>query len=152
MSICEQIKKDADDIWTYLKGRPRIFFPDAKDFSPQSLWTIERFFEACSGKGVDKGGSPFDVIDHTQIQFQLGAYIGEVVRRHYGEKCTWNCDEVFEDKLELRLPDKKLPPLFPMRFIGEQIRSYKQGSIVEWGSKAGLNVGKQPPRPQGGFR
>jgi hypothetical protein len=151
MGTDKQIEEAAEKIWTYLKSRQVIFLPGVRDFSPASLWVIERFFEMCSGQGPHKAGSPFDVQDHKPLQFQLGAYIGEVVCRYHGEKCTWG-DEVQEDEIELHLPDGKLPPLFPMRFIGEQLNSYKPGSIIEWGTKAGLSVGKRPRPPVARFR
>lgn len=139
----DEIKtRSAKDIWDYLKTRQRVYFATMKDFSPQSLWVIDQFFRLCSGDGPDRVGSPFDTKDTLPLIFSLGAYIGEVVRQHYGDKCEWG-DEVLEGEISLHLPGDK-EPLHPMDFIRSQMDDYKPESIVRWGLDAGLPVGERP--------
>jgi hypothetical protein len=157
MPLDEQIKEAAEKIWDKIKTHLRIANPTAPAFSPRSLWTINNLFESDDERkpgGLlffwESAQSPVGVIQRQQRIFELGAYVGEVVRRHYGDKCAWG-DEVREREIELHLPGGK-KPLHPMRFIGEQITKYKSGSIVKWGVDAGLPVGERPKRPAAHFK
>jgi hypothetical protein len=144
MTTNEFIKTQADEISRELKARQYI-----ADFSPESLWEIERFFK----KHRDTPGDmlhawPDNDEEKRQREkriFSLGAYIGEVVRRNLYE---WNCDD--PRTCYLCLPDAR-SPLFPMELIDEQIKEFKEGSIAEWGKMAGLEVGECPKLPQAKF-
>ena len=57
------------------------------DFSPASLWDIDRFFDEQSDKGRPRRGGL--LADETGARlFALGAYTGEVIRRAVGG--TWS--------------------------------------------------------------
>jgi hypothetical protein len=152
MPIDEQIKGAAEKIWGEIKQRQDVYLP-MKDFSPQSLWLIDRLFKSprqYEGGGllcfIETPANPYDAkIKRRESVFALGAYIGEVVRQN-AKGYEWNCDAVIEERIELRLPDRKV--LFPMKFIQEQIKNYKPGSIVQWGRDAGLPIGKCPKLPK----
>src|SRR3954463_9429098 len=57
------------------------------DFSPSSLWEVERFFETEAPNGPARPGGLLAERLGSRI-FALGSYVGEVVRRHAGG--TWS--------------------------------------------------------------
>lgn len=75
------------------------------DFSPQSLWEVDRFFDENSRDGVAKSGGLL-AKDLGARVFAIGSYIGEVVRRGVGGEWVGDdSDPEAEITVELRLPD-----------------------------------------------
>jgi hypothetical protein len=58
----------------------------------------------------------------------------------------WDLEGVTEESIALNLPkgmDGRFPDgneLFPMSFIGEQLKAYQPGNIKNWFAKAGLPI------------
>jgi hypothetical protein len=156
MPIDEQIKDDAERIWAEIKERHIGSGPRWPDFSPQSLWTIENLFERedehIAGGLLffwDSAQTPKGVSQRRERAFKLGAYIGEVVRRNL-DGWQWNDPNGKDEEIELRREGKD--PLFPIKFIKDQITEHTSGSIVEWGKAAGLTIGEPPKPPRARFR
>ena len=170
MPIDEQIKEAeeaAKKIWAEIKQRQDVYL-FVEDFSPQSLWIIDRLFK--SPRQHEDGGllhfsepvttrSPAGIIQRKNRIFELGAYVGEVVRQHYGKaKCKWvedgNKEELhFHQPISvLQLPNGKIVSPPPMKLIEDQLKDYKSGSIVQWGRDAGLQVGDCPKLHNANFR
>src|SRR4051812_48571036 len=60
------------------------------DFTPASLWSVDRFFDDHSQNGQPtRGGLLSDQLG--QRIFAVGAYVGEVIRRNVGG--TWNAHD-----------------------------------------------------------
>jgi hypothetical protein len=148
MAADDFFEKHANEISRELKERRYI-----ADFSPQSLWEIERFFQ-------DRKDEPGDLLflwpgnyeQKNQRQeriFNIGVYVGEVVRQHL-EGCRWDSDDVADEQIRLHLPEGK--SITPMKFIGEQITTYQPGNIVKWATDAGLKVGDPRKHPTAHFR
>jgi len=75
------------------------------DFTPASLWEIDRFFDEQTQGGIAKPGRLLCSNLGSRL-FAIGAYIGEVIRRARGG--VWIGDEndpEAEINIEVRLPD-----------------------------------------------
>ena len=114
------------------------------DFSPRSLWEIDRFFEEQSEGGAAKPGGLLSQ-DLGARLFALGAYIGEVVRRHQGGRWVGeDSDQEAEINVELQLPDGTR--CWPVQRVMKRFKDGAQNGIAAWGHAAGLPV---EPRPSG---
>src|SRR5687767_12755106 len=75
------------------------------DFSPSSLWEIERFFETEAPDGRPRRNGLLATDLGGRI-FALGSYVGEVIRRDRGGAWSGdNSDPAAEVKVALALPD-----------------------------------------------
>jgi hypothetical protein len=75
------------------------------DFSPRSLWEIDRFFEEQSLNGAPKPAGLLSQDLGSRI-FAIGSYIGEVIRRNIGGEWVGDDkDPQAEIAIELHLPD-----------------------------------------------
>jgi hypothetical protein len=112
------------------------------DFSPQSLWEIDRFFEDHCSAGVAKpGGLLFQ--DLGQRLFALGSYIGEVARRELGGEWIGDDDDPkAEINVELKLSDGTR--CWPVQRAMKRFKNGEEDGIAAWGSGLGLNVGPRP--------
>ena len=119
------------------------------DFSPSSLWEIDRFFDEQTHNGEGKpGGLLSDGVG--QRIFGLGAYIGEVVRRTTGGEWAGNdSDPKVEVNFELRLPDGTR--CWPVQRVMKRFKNGAEDGIAAWDNGAGLQVGPRPEPPQKGF-
>lgn len=144
----------AEKIWREIKQHHHVYLSEMEDFSPDSLWVIERLFQnpderklggliCCQHNAQTYPGKD----EREQISYRLGAYLGEVVRR-YHSKLTWG-EELSANHISLQ-PSHGTPfqnPLFPVRLVMEQLERYKPGSFIEWGRKeACLPIGDKPKR------
>lgn len=120
------------------------------DFSPQSLWEIDRFFDEHSQNGVAKSGGLLSQ-SLGQRLFAVGSYIGEVVRRKVGGEWVGNdSDPEAEINVELHLPDGTR--CWPVQRAMKRFKNGLEDGIAAWGSGAGLQVGPRPEPPKGFFR
>jgi hypothetical protein len=119
------------------------------DFSPGSLWEIERFFDEHSAEGQATPGGLLAEDLGSRI-FALGSYIGEVVRRVRGG--TWSNDDddaEAEINVSLVLPDKTRA--WPVQRAMKRFRNGPEDSVVAWGTGLGVTPGPKPPPPRRGF-
>jgi hypothetical protein len=151
----KEFERRGKTIFDELKSRISLSIIASTDtFSPKNLWVVERFF--AQRKGEDHPGDllfawPGDdggFREREERLFNLGVYVGEVVR-HNVRNYEWNCNDPLE--FQLCLPDDK-SPLSPILFIEGQFTNYTPGSIVKWAENAGLKVGKSPKHREAHFK
>ena len=119
------------------------------DFTPQSLWDIDRFFDDHSSAGVAKpGGLLSDNLG--QRVFAIGSYMGEVARRRLGGEWIGNDeDPQAEIDVELRFADGVR--CWPVQRAMKRLKNGAEDGIAAWGSGLGLEVGASPKQPRQGF-
>lgn len=118
----------------------------AADFSPPSLWAVDRFLDDHSTAGVVRSGGLLDA-DLGARLFALGAYTGEVIRRNVGGE--WRCDDEDpqgEINAELVLPDGAV--IWPVQRVMKRFTNGPEDGIAAYGAAVGLEVG----RPQASRR
>ena len=112
------------------------------DFSPESLWEIDRFFDEQSRNGKPRRWGL--LASETSLRlFAVGAYVGEVIRRELGGE--WQADDAGEQPeldLALRLPDGRL--LWPVRRAVARLTRGPAEAIVGYATDAGVDVGAKP--------
>ena len=119
------------------------------DFSPQSLWEIDRFFDEHTRDGQAKPGGLLAEGTGQRI-FGLGSYIGEVVRRAKGGDWVGDdSDAEAEIHVELRLTDGTR--CWPVQRVMKRFKNGSEEGIAAWGSGMGLQVGTRPKPPSKGF-
>ena len=114
------------------------------DFTPASLWEIDRFYDEQTRKGVPRRWGLL-AKDTSLRLFSLGAYVGEVVRREVGG--AWQGDDEdpqAELNLALRLPDDSIA--WPVQRAIERMRNGKEAALVDYAVELGLDVGEKPAR------
>jgi hypothetical protein len=119
------------------------------DFTPQSLWDIDRFFDDHSSGGEANAGGLLSQ-DLGQRIFAIGSYIGEVARRRLGGEWIANDEDPrAEIALELRFADGAR--CWPVQRAMKRFKNGAEDSIAVWGSGLGLDVGTSPQRARKGF-
>lgn len=117
------------------------------DFSPQSLWEVDRFFDEHSQNGAGRPGGLLSQ-DLGSRLFAIGSYIGEVLRRGVGgEWIGHDADPHAEMNAELHLSDGSR--CWPMQRAMKRFKDGPRDGIAGWGSGAGLQVGPRPEPPKG---
>jgi hypothetical protein len=114
------------------------------DFSPASLWEIDRFFDEQTKRGKPRRGGLL-AKDLGQKMFALGSYTGEVVRRTLGGE--WSIDEddpQAEINAELRLADGGI--IWPVQRVMKRFANGVEDGIAAYGLALGLDVGEAQPR------
>ena len=119
------------------------------DFSPRSLWEIDRFFDEHSRNGAAVPGGL--LAEHLgQRIFAIGAYMGEVVRREIGgEWIGDNDDPEAEIHVELQISDGTR--CWPVQRAMKRFKNGAEDGIAGWGSGMGLQVGTPTEPPRKGF-
>ena len=145
-TIAEDIKRSADWIAQALNSSGY-----RADFTPQSLWDIDRFFDEHSSGGAAKPGGLLSENLGQRI-FAIGSYIGEVARRKLGGEWIGNDDDPqAEINVELKFADGMR--CWPVQRAMKRLKNGAEDGIVAWGSGAGLDVGPSPKRsPNGLFK
>jgi hypothetical protein len=116
------------------------------DFSAESLWSIDRFFDDNSHDGQPKRGGLL-ASNLGSRMFALGAYVGEVVRRNAGG--TWQSndeDPQGEINVEVVLADGTM--LWPVQRVMKRYKNGPEDGIAAYGAALGLNVGQRPEPPK----
>ena len=114
------------------------------DFTPASLWEIDRFYDEQTRKGVPRRRGLL-AKDTSLRLFSLGAYVGEVVRRDVGG--AWQGDDEdpeAELNLALRLPDDSI--VWPVQRAIERMRNGAADGIVAYAAALGIDAGEKPSR------
>lgn len=136
-SIKEDISTNDDRIARALNSSGYV-----ADFSPASLWEIDRFFTDHSLAGVAKPGGLLSE-DLGQRVFAIGSYMGEVIRRGLGG--GWVGDEQAPDAevtVALELTDGTR--CWPIQRAMKRFKNGDEDSIGVWGNALGLQVGPRP--------
>ena len=116
------------------------------NFTPQSLWEIDRFFDEQSQNGVARPRSLLSK-DLGKRIFSIGSYIGEVVRRRLGgEWIGDDNDPQVEITVELHLPGGGR--CWPVQRTLKRFKDGPEDGIAAWGAGIGVEVGPCPDRPQ----
>lgn len=119
------------------------------DFTPQSLWEIDRFFDEHSVNGAPKPGGLLAESLGSRI-FAVGSYIGEVLRRHLGGE--WHGDDSdpkIEITVELRLASGSV--CWPTQRAMKRLQNGSEDGIAAYGLALGVPVGPRPQQPKKGF-
>ncbi len=116
------------------------------DFSPESLWQIDFFFDDHSrnGEAIANGLLSKEL---GKRLFALGAYVGEVLRRNIGGE--WYGDDTdpqAEINIELRLATGG--KCWPVQRVMKRFKNGPEDSIVAYGIGMGLQIGPRPVRLQ----
>jgi hypothetical protein len=121
------------------------------DFTPESLWELDRFFDEHSANGSPTPGGLLDESLGSRI-FAIGSYIGEVLRRHHGGE--WHGDDAdpaVELQVELRLADGTV--CRPTQRAMKRLKNGSEDGIAAYGFGLGAPVGPRPQQPpKGVFR
>ena len=112
------------------------------NFSPESLWDIDLFFDDHSANGAPK---PKGLLAEElgQRLFALGGYVGETIRRTLGGE--WQADDADpkgEINIALKLPDGSL--IWPVQRVMKRLKNGPEDGIAVYGSALGLAVGARP--------
>jgi hypothetical protein len=112
------------------------------DFTPASLWEIDRFFDEQAPNGVPvKDGLLSE--QRGQRIFAVGSYVGEVIRRHLGG--NWigdDADPNAELDVTLKLGEDHL--LWPIQRAMKRYSNGDEDGIAIYGFALGLPVGARP--------
>jgi hypothetical protein len=114
------------------------------DFSPPSLWEVDRFFDEHTKRGKPRRGGLL-AENLGQRIFGLGCYTGEVIRRNLGGK--WQADDADpqgEINIELHLPDGAI--VWPVQRAMKRLANGPEDAIAAYGAALGLEVGSRPRR------
>jgi hypothetical protein len=116
------------------------------DFSPASLWELDRFFDEQSRKGKPRRYGP--LAKETSLRlFSLGAYAGEVIRRELGgEWESAHDDPQPELNLALRLPDGTV--IWPVQQAVRRLASGADEALVAYAKTLGVEAEPKPGRPR----
>jgi len=115
------------------------------DFSPASLWAVDRFFDDNSVAGVARPGGLL-AQDLGGRLFGLGAYTGEVIRRASGAR--WRTDDQDphgEVNVELVLPDGTI--IWPVQRMMKRFQNGAEDGLAAYGVALGIAVGAEPGAP-----
>jgi hypothetical protein len=115
----------------------------AADFTPRSLWEIDRFFDDHSHDGAPRPGGLLSEGLGSRV-FALGGYVGEVIRRALGG--TWVVDDESagdaEIEIQFRLDDGSI--IWPVQRVMKRYKLGPEEGIGDYGFALGLDVGPKP--------
>ncbi len=112
------------------------------NFSPQSLWDVDLFFDDHSDSGAPR---PKGLLAEQlgQRLFALGGYVGETIRRNLGGEWQVNdADPQGEINISLKLPDGTV--IWPVQRVMKRLKNGREDGIAAYGSALGLEVGARP--------
>jgi len=136
-----KLKQDIDEMADWIARALRSSNYRA-NFTPQSLWDIDLFFDDHGQNGEPKPGGLLSQQMGARL-FALGAYVGEVIRRSVGgEWQTDDSDPRGEINVSLKLPDGSL--IWPVQRVMKRLKEGSEDGIAAYGLFCGLAVGPKP--------
>jgi hypothetical protein len=136
-SIVADVQAAAEQISTALRSTGY-----RADFSADSLWDLDSFFDEHTKNGTPKPGGL--LADQTGARvFALGGYLGETLRRHLGGQ--WSGDDADpegEISIMLRLQDGGA--CFPVQRVMKRLSQGSAESLIAYGLALGLQPGPRP--------
>jgi len=137
VGIVDDVRSSAEDAAAALTGSGY-----RADFSPGSLWELERFFDEQAPGGQPRPGGLLVESLGAKI-FGVGAYLGEVIRRGCGGE--WRGDDTDPDaeiNVTLCLADQSL--IWPIQRVMKRYRNGPEDNVAVYGHLLGLEVGPRP--------
>ena len=119
------------------------------DFTPKSLWEIDRFFDDHTRDGAAKRGGLLAEGLGARL-FAIGSYAGEVVRRTVGGGWVVDDDDP-EGEISVELVLQDGTRCWPVQRAMKRFKNGSEDGIAGWGTGLGLEVGPQPERPRQGL-
>jgi hypothetical protein len=114
------------------------------DFTPASLWEIDRFFDEQTRKGGPRRWGLLAQDTGLRL-FSIGGYVGEVIRRDVGGRWEGDDDDPeAELNIALRLPDGGI--VWPVQRAIKRMRNGAEDAIVPYAVALGVEVGPRPKR------
>jgi hypothetical protein len=111
------------------------------DFSPSSLWEIDRFFDEHSADGAAVRGGLLSS-DLGSRLFAVGAYVGEVIRRSLGGE--WRGDDSSpQAEINVELVVGEIT-CWPVQRVMKRFSHGAEDGIAAYGAGLGLEVGAKP--------
>lgn len=119
------------------------------DYSPGSLWQIDRFFDENVVSGSAKAGGLLSTELGARL-FGIGAYLGEVVRREKGGDWIYDdADPQAEINAKLQLSDGAT--CWPVQRVMKRFKNGAEDGVAIWAIALGLDVGTPPSSRKGFF-
>lgn len=119
------------------------------DFSPESFWEIDRFFDEQTQDGKAKpGGLLAESLG--QRLFAMGSYLGEVVLRSAGGRWVAE-DSGPESEMNVMVELGDGTQGWPVQRAMKRFQNGAEDGIAVWGLALGVPVGPEPERKQRGF-
>jgi hypothetical protein len=115
------------------------------DFSQQSLWEIDRFFDEHTQGGEAIAGGLLSR-DLGQRIFAIGSYMGEVIRRALGAEWVGD-DNDPQEKINIQLQLVGGAICWPVQRAMKRFKNGPEDGIAAWGLGLGLNLGPKPESP-----
>ena len=116
------------------------------DFTPPSLWEIDRFFDEHSKDGKAVPGGLLSEQLGSRL-FAIGSYVGEVIRKQKGGKWVGDdADPQVEINVELHLPDGT--KCWPVQRVMKRFKNGQEDGIGVYGLGMDIDVGPTPKRPE----
>ena len=136
-NLVKDITAAADDIARTLRSSNY-----RANFSPESLWDIDLFFDDHGEGGVPKAKGLLAEQLGRRL-FALGGYVGETIRRKLGGE--WQADDADpqgEINIALKLPDGTM--IRPVQRVMKRLNNGAEDGIAAYGAALGLSVGSKP--------
>jgi hypothetical protein len=114
----------------------------AADFSPSSLWEVDRFFDEHTEGGRPRRRGLLAESTGSRL-FGIGSYIGEVIRRNVGGE--WEGDDSdpeAEINVAVRLSDGSL--IWPVQRAMKRLQNGAEDAVAPYASVLGVSVGRAP--------
>ncbi|WP_054491943.1 hypothetical protein [Ardenticatena maritima] len=114
------------------------------DFSPSSLWYVDFFFDDHSRNGEPIPGGLLSQDIGVRL-FAIGAYVGEVLRRHLGGE-WYGDDNDPQAEINVALRLNTGATCWPVQRVIKRFENGWEESVAAYGAGMGLQVGPRPLR------
>jgi hypothetical protein len=119
------------------------------NFSAESLWEIDRFFDEHSAAGRAKPGGLLSEDLGSRI-FAIGAYVGEVIRRSKGGE--WKGDDADpQAEINVVLSLSGGAQCWPVQRVMKRFKNGSEDGIASYALGLGVEIGPRPEPPPRSF-